>query len=266
MVYSAPSAKDFAARPGSLAKKATDELSDIATDIAAVREELEAAEMGGITLTDGQILVGNGDDEATAVTPAGDVTIANDGTTTIGAKAVEDSMIALTEGHIIVGDGGAGSDVAVSGDVTIDKLGAVTIGAGKVTQAMIAANTLTGTVVDALADDNVIGAIPVIFRIDVPNSATDTDVLSTHKIRVLDFWFLNTGVAAHATDDTIQLKNGSNAISDAIAKTATQYAVKRASTLDPARVEIAAGGTIRITTLKDTNCAATCYVLACRID
>lgn len=132
----------------------------------------------------------------------------------------------------------------------------------------LAAGSLAGTVVANVADVNVIGGIPLIFRVDVADAAGDTDVLSTHKVRVLDFWFQNTGVAAHANTDTIQLFNGANAITDVIAKTATVNGIRRCSTIDPATHEINAGGTLRITAAKGAgalNVAATAYVLAVRV-
>lgn len=124
---------------------------------------------------------------------------------------------------------------------------------------------LDGSDVATVANANVIGGIPTLFRIDVPDGTGNTDVVVTNKIRVLDAWGMNTGIAAHATADTWQVKNGATAISDAVAKTATVNAVKRISTLDPAQVEIAAGGTLRIAAVHNTNSAVTVYVLAVRV-
>jgi hypothetical protein len=126
------------------------------------------------------------------------------------------------------------------------------------------AQTLTGADVANLADAAVIGGIPVIHTIAIADASADTDVVLTHKETIVDFWFLNTGIAAHASSDTIQLKNGSNAISDAVAKTATVNAIKRAATMNPTYTTIAAGGTLRITAVKNTNAAVTAYVLAFR--
>ena len=105
-------------------------------------------------------------------------------------------------------------------------------------------------------------AVPgLLLRIDVADASGDTDVVMDAKVRVVDAWGLNTGIAAHASADTWQVKNGANAITDAVAKTATVNAVKRASTLSPTYHEIAAGGTLRITAAKSTNAAVTVYVL-----
>lgn len=125
--------------------------------------------------------------------------------------------------------------------------------------------SLTGNNVATVTDANVIGGIPVIFRIDVADASANTDVIVTNKIRVLDAWGVNTGIGAHATADTWQVKNGATAISDAVAKTATVNAIKRISTIDPAAADIAAGGTLRIAAVKSTNAAVTVYIKAIRV-
>lgn len=134
-----------------------------------------------------------------------------------------------------------------------------------VTEAKLLAASLTGLIAKVVADVNVIGGLLVLHRIDVADVAGDTDVVLTHKTRIIDAWGLNTGVAAHATDDTWQVKNGADAISDVVAKTATVNGVVRVSTIDPAKAEIDASGTLRITAAKDTNAAVTVYVLGIRV-
>lgn len=123
---------------------------------------------------------------------------------------------------------------------------------------------LTGADAKAVGSAEVIPGLPLLFQIPIADASADTDVVTTYAIRVVDFWFRATGIAAHATDDTVQLKNGSNAISDAVAKTATVEQVVRAGTLAAARVDIAAGGTLRVTAVKATNVAGVAYVLAVR--
>ena len=153
---------------------------------------------------------------------------------------------------------GAGS--LGDGTITADK-----IANGAVALAKIADAILTGLKVAVIANANVIGGIPVLHRIDVADATGDTDVVLTHKTRIIDAWGLNTGIAAHAANDTWQVKYGANAISDAVAKTATVNAVKRIATINPANAEIAAGGTLRIAAVKDTNAAVTVYVLGIRV-
>lgn len=125
--------------------------------------------------------------------------------------------------------------------------------------------SLAGEAVKNIANANVVGGIPVLHRLDIADASGDTDVVFTHKTQILDAWALNTGIGAHASLDTWQLKKGATAMSDAVAKTATVNAIKRVGTLDPAQTTIAAGGTFRVTAAKNTNAAVTLYVLAMRV-
>ena len=152
-----------------------------------------------------------------------------------------------------------------AGTLANDSVTTAKIPNGAVTEAKIAAASLTGLIAKIVADANVIGGLMVLHRIDVPDATGNVDVVLTHKTRVIDAWALNTGIAAHAANDTWQVKNAGNAISDAVAKTATVNAVKRISTITPAQAEIAAGGTLRIAAVKDTNAAVTAYVLGIRV-
>lgn len=133
------------------------------------------------------------------------------------------------------------------------------------TEVKLAAASLTGLVAAVVADANVIGGLPVIHRIDVADASANTDVVLTHKTRIIDAWGLNTGIAAHAANDTWRVYNGADAISNAVAKTATVNGIVRVGTIDPAHAEIAAGGTLRITAVKDTNAAVTVYVMGIRV-
>ncbi len=115
-----------------------------------------------------------------------------------------------------------------------------------------------------VADADVVPGLPVLFQVAIADASGDTDLVTTYAIRVVDFWFRSTGIAAHASLDTVQLKNSTNAITDAIAKTATVEKVVRASTMVEARLDVAAGGTLRITAAKNTNVAGMAYILAVR--
>lgn len=152
-----------------------------------------------------------------------------------------------------------------AGTLANDSVTTAKIPNGAVTEAKIAAASLTGLIAKIVANANVIGGLTVLHRIDVADATGNTDVVLTHKTRVIDAWAVNTGIAAHAANDTWQVKNGAAAISDAVAKTATVNAVKRIGTIDPAQAEIAAGGTLRIAAVKDTNAAVTVYVLGIRV-
>lgn len=185
----------------------------------------------------------------------------------------------LTDGRIWIGDAGGNCAVkAVSGDITITREGVVTIGANKVLTTMIldanvteakledgaAGAGITQHVVKFVANLNAVGGLPVLFRIDIPDvgAPTNYDITVTKKVRVIDFWFINVGAAAHNTNDTLQLLNGASAITAAIPKTNVVNGVVRATTMDSTATDIANGGTLRVTATKATNIAAQCYVLA----
>jgi predicted RecA/RadA family phage recombinase len=221
------------------------------------------------------------DDDGGGGIAVGDALFYNN-TATGGSGGTRVNNNAATSGAVFFGF--ALATVAGNGTSTIRVLhvpapGTGAFGAGTIAAAAIAAGAVDSTKMAAgaagsgiedtqlrfVADGNVLGGVPVLFRKDCADASADVDVTVTHKIRVLDAWGLNTGIAAHAANDTWQVKNGANAISDAVAKTATVNAIKRIATIDPSRHEIAAGGTLRITTVKATNAAVTVYVLAIRV-
>lgn len=150
-------------------------------------------------------------------------------------------------------------------------VGATQLAAGAVTEAKIqpgaAGAGITGLVTKFVADANVIGGIPVIHRIAVADASANTDVVFTHKTKIIKAWFKNTGIAAHATADTLRLINGTGTdyICAATPKTDVVNAVIDIATLIEDYDTIAAGGTLRITAVKDTNAAAEVYVLGMRV-
>ena len=133
----------------------------------------------------------------------------------------------------------------------------------------IAAGSLEGTVVANVANDAVIGGIPVIFAIAIPGGAAAAkNIVSTHKIRVIDVWAVHTAGAGEA-NDTITVGNGANAITDAMSWAGADQAIVRAGTINDANHEIAAGGQLRVTTT-DADAGADVgagivYVLAERV-
>ena len=248
MTYTAPNARAFARKQGSLAEKITSELSSIDA-------EMEALSGAGVSLNSGEILVGNADDAATAVTPSGDVTVSNTGVLTIGAKKVTAAKTAIADGKIFIGGAdGAAAEQSLSGDATLAATGALTI----------ADSVLDGSNVANTSPDNVIGAIPVLYRIAVEDASANNDITSTHKFLVTDFWFVG-GATPGVAEDTVQLLNGTNAISEAVAKTTDANCLVRATQLDQSTGMVAAGGTIRITSVKNTNVAGTAYVMGIRV-
>lgn len=119
---------------------------------------------------------------------------------------------------------------------------------------------LAGENVGLLADVDTGGGIPVLIYVDVPDGATgDIDVTLAHKLRVLDV-LVQKKVAAGGASDTIQLKNGSNAISDALDINVADNVMVRAATLDDAQADIASGGTLRVTRTKVSAADVACLV------
>lgn len=187
------------------------------------------------------------------------------------------SLSAKTDTQILVGNGTTLASVAMSGDATLANTGAITIATdaitttkildSNVTEAKIAPNTLTGTVAANVADANVIGGIPQLFRIDTAGGATaNTDVTVTHKIRVIDVWVVNRGTGT--ASDTITITDGTNAITDAIDISGADKTVARVGTIDDAYHEIAAAGTLRVTETDgggSDSPATTVYVSAIRV-
>jgi len=122
-------------------------------------------------------------------------------------------------------------------------------------------SALTGAAVATVADVNVLGGIPVLHRINIAAGALgDTDVVLTNKTRVIDAWLVLRGAGVATT--TLQVKNGANAITNAMAASGSDQAVVRCASIDDAYHEIAAGGTLRVTSATGaTQPDAVVYVL-----
>jgi hypothetical protein len=125
-------------------------------------------------------------------------------------------------------------------------------------------NTFTGAQVGNVASGNVIGGIPVVHILTIPDSASgDTDIVLTHKTLVLA-----AAVRLTATGDvgnTYQLKNGSNAISTALSPGATDNTFAWFTRIDEQFQTIAAGGTLRVSHVRNGgSSAATVMVIGVR--
>jgi len=137
--------------------------------------------------------------------------------------------------------------------------------AGSIGLTDLAAAILDGTIAKVVADDNVIGGIPVIHRIDIAAGAlAETDVTLTHKTRVVDAWVVLTGAGVAST--TLKVQNGATTITDAMDVSGSDKVIIRATTIDDAQHEIAAAGTLRVKTETGaTQPACTVYVLGIRV-
>jgi hypothetical protein len=126
---------------------------------------------------------------------------------------------------------------------------------------------LTGVHAAYAADKNVIGALPVLHRVDVAAGATgDVDTTLTHKTRVTEVWLVKKSAAGGGAG-TIQVKNGASAITDAMSINVADQTVVRCTTIDDAQWEIAAAGTLRCTRTRTASTDETCtvYVLGLRV-
>lgn len=182
------------------------------------------------------------------------------------ADAIDAGGGALANGAIDIGNAsGVAVEVVPSGDVTISNTGVTAIGAGKVTQAMVSPNTLTATVAANNAADNVIGSIPVVFRINIAAGALATkNVVMTHKVMVIDAYVVLAG--AGVANTVLTVGSGANIITNTIDVSGSDTAVIRATTINDANQTIAAGGDLRVvTTVGATQPACVVYVTALRI-
>lgn len=124
---------------------------------------------------------------------------------------------------------------------------------------------LNGANVNNVASVDVIGGIPILHMITLAAGAlASTDVVMTHKTRILDAWVVLTGAGVATT--ILTLKNTADAITDAMDVSGSDLAIVRATTIDDDHHEIAAGGKLRIQTetgATQPDCIV--YVLGVRV-
>lgn len=103
------------------------------------------------------------------------------------------------------------------------------------------------------------------FWYDIAAGANaDYDITPTFPIRVIDSWLQLQGAGVASSVTTV--KNAANAISSAMAASGSDQAVVRSASLDDARCDIAAGGTLRVSTSGGASAPAQrVYVEAIRI-
>ena len=147
--------------------------------------------------------------------------------------------------------GGNSLVVASGGQITVESGGEIVIESGGAIEAPEVANA------------NTQGGIPVMHRIDIGDASGDTDVVLDHKTRVTDVHIVKT--VAGGASDTVTVKNGATAITDALDLNVADKVIVRAGTIDDAQHEIAAGGTLRVTAVKSTNPACIVYVHGLRV-
>ena len=110
--------------------------------------------------------------------------------------------------------------------------------------------------------------MPILFVIPIAGGAAgNVDLQVKEKVRVIGAWAVHTGGAGEVSD-TLQIFNGSNAITDAMDWGGADTVVVRAGTIDDAYHAVAKGGTLRVTTVDndtgDDVGAGVVYVLGVR--
>lgn len=122
-------------------------------------------------------------------------------------------------------------------------------------------NPIAGSAVANVADNQAGAGVPVVHNVAVPDGATgDVDVVITEKMRVTAVRLVKTGGAGGASD-TITVKNGTTAITNAMDINVADQTVVRAGTINDASWEIAAAGTLRVTRTKASGANVACLVI-----
>ena len=106
---------------------------------------------------------------------------------------------------------------------------------------------MDGRLVKAMDDGENFGFIPVVLRIDTATGGTNSvSVTMERKFTVIDAHAVL--LAAGSASDTFQILNATNAISDAVdISGAGDKDIARIGEIDNAYMEIAAGGTLKVT-------------------
>lgn len=122
-----------------------------------------------------------------------------------------------------------------------------------------------GVMVANNANANVVGSLQVVHRFDLAAGANaDTDIVLTHKTRVIDAHLVLRG--AGVASCVLTVKNTATAITNAMAASGSDQALVRATTIDDAAYDVAAGGTLRVTSSGGASQpACTVFVLGLRV-
>lgn len=212
------------------------------------------------------------DGKTTLTFQTGDITsvVAGNGLTGGGASGAVTLTVAAANGSITVGADAIEVGYGAAGAMAAEGVAAANSAGVAATAARIDhvhAVTADGTLVDNTANVNVVGGIPLVFRTLIASGADgDVDIVSTHKIRVIDAWAVLKG--AGTAGCVLTLKNGTNAVSDAVDVSAGGDRDKfHVGEIDDAQHEIAAAGTIRWTKASTGGDfpGAEAYVMAIRV-
>lgn len=121
-----------------------------------------------------------------------------------------------------------------------------------VTNAKLAATAVNPDVVSPTAASG--WGVPVSFSTDITDAAGDTNFTLPFKFELQEVQIIKT-VGNGGAGDTITVKAGGTAITNAISLNLTNKATAWEGAIDVAQSTMAKGSTLRFTTAKVTNCA-----------
>lgn len=107
------------------------------------------------------------------------------------------------------------------------------------------------------------GAPLVVYNFAVPAGAGNTDIVVADQVRILDVIVRKVGAAGGAS--TTQVLNAGVAVTDAMDTNDANGVISRPATIDPAQVTVAAGATLRVTTVGANDNASLTTVVCVRI-
>lgn len=118
--------------------------------------------------------------------------------------------------------------------------------------------------VDETIGLNTKGLVELNYVVPVPNTAANYDIVPVNKIAVVSATVIKAaGSTTGGASDAITVKNGTTAITDAMSlNTVAAKSVVRNAQIDLANNVIAAGGTLRVTAAKTTDCSCTVFIKA----
>ena len=158
----------------------TEAFADVNTKImtAAAIDDRINANIAAQPLANGKIFAGNGSGVAAAVTPSGDVTMANTGVFTIASTAVETSMIANDAiNGTKLADNSVDSEHYVDGSIDT-----VHLGAGVVTEAKLGAGSVTTTKIPDSAITTAKINNDAVTAAKIPDDAIDASHIADNAI------------------------------------------------------------------------------------